>query len=142
MLYICWKYFVILISLISPFQYYYYATFLHLMDDDSVFVFRMIDISYQFIYIIDLILQPFIEFQYPSSGEYERSFKVLIVTYIKGRFLLDFICAIPFYSVFEGFFDFARLFLLTKVIRIYRGVELLNTYVFMSQIKTIINMRL
>ena len=50
---------------------------------------------------------------------------------------MDFLCAIPFFSIFRNVSPYARLWLLSKVVRIYRGVELLNTYVFMNQLKQI-----
>jgi len=67
---------------------------------------------------------------------------MLAYTYLKGRFIMDLICVIPFYNIFLNVFRFSRLLLLIKIARFYRGLELLNKYGLMKKIKQLLKIRL
>lgn len=54
---------------------------------------------------------------------------------MRGRFILDFITILPLYKVLHPYIEFSRLFYMIKLIRLYRGLELLNTKEFMRHIK-------
>ena len=51
-----WKVFVVLLSLTSPFQYVYYAAFIHKLTDAEREEWSVIDWSYQVIFIVDFVL--------------------------------------------------------------------------------------
>ena len=82
------------------------------------------------------------EYKYPNSDEVERRFKVLALWYLQGRFILDFITMLPLYRIFADITDYARLFYLIRVTRLYRGLELLNTQSLMKKVKSMVNKRI
>jgi len=58
----------------------------------------------------------------------------LAVIYLRGRFLLDTVTVLPFYTLAEGIIDpkYQKLVYLVRTLRLYNGFYLLNYKVFMT----------
>lgn len=55
---------------------------------------------------------------------------------------MDFITVLPMYRILSGFIKRARFFLLLKLTRLYRGIQLLDTAMILRQLKSAVKRHL
>ena len=129
-----WKIVIIITSFIACFSYAYKA--MHV--DEKYSSKDDYEIYFEITQLLDVFITFFVEYHYPMQQRIERRFLQLCKLYLHGQFLVDVIAIIPFYAIFEGLIDYQynRLFLLIKIVRITRGFELMSTKVFMTQVKS------
>ena len=132
-----WKFFLIILSMMSSFHYAYMAAFLLNLDDEGTTQFFNFDLFYNIVFAVDLVLNFLFELYDQKSEYYERRFLVISEQYLRGRFLTDFVTVLPLYHLFK-FFKHGRLFFLIKLTRLMRGIELLDTAVIMGSLKDVV----
>lgn len=126
--------------MISSFHYAFMAAYVKFGDrgfiDDSQFA--NYDIMYNVFFVVDLIMQFFI--YKPNIGEDEdvKTQLELASEYFFGGFFLDFITVMPLYHIFSGIWKQARILYLIKLVRLYRGIQLLNTSAIMGFLKGLV----
>lgn len=108
---------------------------MYLMNDHDRELYETQDLIYTIIFSIDVVIQFFVEKSDTTSIEVQRNFFKVALIYIKSSFIFDVIAIFPFYHFFKNSFKFCRLMYFIKLIRLYRGLQLLNIRVFMNHIK-------
>ena len=105
------------------------------MDENSKYHLRY---CFEIIFLIDMLAQFFTD--YPSNNKTTkynvRELSKIIDRYIKGSFITDLIPLIPlhFLDLYDNKGD---LFLLLKMVRLYKGLEFINITKFMFKLKNL-----
>lgn len=97
-----WDYFVMILSIYNSgwlpyeqaFENYEHCTFTNLSPIDYF------NYSIDFCFAIDIIINFNTTFLDPETGEEQKLRKDIILNYITGMFLIDFMATIPFYEMF------------------------------------------
>ena len=133
--YLCyiWQTFCIIICIVSSFYYAYCAAFYQNIDENLKFHIRYM---FEIVFLIDMISQFFTS--YPCSNKTAkcniRDISLIIDHYIRGGFVSDLIPLLPFqYLSIPN--DKADLFLLIKIFRISKGLDMMNVTKFMISTK-------
>ena len=89
-------------------------------------MFFIVDQSFEIVFIIDLILQFFVEYYDDQTRNIVRNNYKIAMNYIHTRFFFDFITTIPMAKIFRKM-KLARLFYSIKILRMKKGLYLLDT---------------
>jgi len=71
------------------------------MDLEDRSSFTTLNYYYQSLFLLDMIVNCFVEYHYPCSTQIERNLKKLLVIYLEGRFMIDVIAIMPFAHLYE-----------------------------------------
>lgn len=93
-----------------------------------------IDQVMEVIFISDSCLQFVIEYIDVKTRKPVKNIQKIAMNYFKGRFMFDAITIIPFVDIFHGF-ELVNLFYAVKVMRIIKGMYLLDDSKFKHNIK-------
>jgi len=121
---------VVLSCFFSSFYYAYIAAFLDNLNQDGMDLLQYLEKITMLTFIFDLIISFFVDYPYPNSEEVEKSFLKLASMYLRKGFIIDLIPIIPFYIIINLTFvdvKYARLAYLLKLLRLPKGIELINT---------------
>ena len=107
----------------STFQYSYYSAFFDSLSDSEKLTFKYIDHFYTIIFLVDLIMQFFVEHHYSTTNVVERDLKKLFMIYVRGDFLLDVITVTPFSFLLKNVLSGVgyRLLFLIQILRLRKG---------------------
>lgn len=141
-IYHSWKMGSTILAFTSSFKYAYFAAFIHMMNDDEISRAYTEDTIYNVLFVIDLVLQFFVERdieQVPTKVH-----KQIALAYMKETFLMDFLGIIPFQMILDGKIDlkYSRLLYLIKLTRLYNGYQLLSYNVYMKEVKNLYHKKL
>lgn len=133
--YLCylWQTFCIITCIVSSFYYAYIAAFYQNIDEGVKFHIRY---GFEIVFLIDMISQFFTSFTSSNkTGKFSiREFSLILDHYIKGSFVKDLIPLLPlqYLSIPDNKQD---LFLLIKIFRLTKGLEMMNVTRFMVSLK-------
>lgn len=129
-----WKLLNVALSFSQSFSYSYIAAFMLTMSDEQLSSFSIMNYFYTAVFIFDMILNFFVEYEDEQSGEIERDLKMIAKNYINGMFFVDLLANLPLYTMFGGLMEqkYAKLWYLVKVVRLINGFKLLDYQVFMK----------
>lgn len=109
--------------------------------DDCVYIWT--DLLSEFCFLIDVIINFFIEFKSEEKLQPVRDFGMIAERYLKGAFLLDVISFFPFILIIQSIttnvnefdisyqkFGYLQLLFLLKLFRIYKIYELIRPRFF------------
>lgn len=113
--------------IVSSFQYAYFTAFG--LPPSGTFLF-FVDQFFEIVFIMDLCLQFFLEYQDERTRQPVRGLYKIAMNYFKGRFMYDAITIIPFAKFFATAGNLSRLFNVIKIVRISKGYYLLSTSKF------------
>jgi hypothetical protein len=110
----------------------------YLSDDPKPFEFLFsIDLYFQAFFIISMAFEFRTDFE-PSPGENIIKDPIKIaLRYINSQFAFDLLAIIPFNFFITIKYGYGRLFYLVKLLRLFKGFQILNVANLMTQIKLI-----
>lgn len=135
-----WQIFVVIISFVSSIIYTFYAAFggpdLNFNNMERI----AITVT-EIIMFMDIIIQFFIEYIPDNKYKTERSFYLIALRYLQGRFLIDFIQIVPFEYLIEET-GYNNLFYIVRAFRMEKALNYVSINSFMKVVKIIFNKRL
>jgi hypothetical protein len=135
--YQAWKMINTFLSFASCFTYAYMGAFLDEMDADSKTICLMIDLAYTLTFVADIVIHFFVAYEHPALSEPVTNLRKIAINYLKGMFCIDFVSSVPLYWLFVRSLDSkkAKLLYLFKLVRLYKGFNLLNHQQLMKEVK-------
>lgn len=91
-----WKIGSTLLAFTSSFTYAFLAAFIHRMNEDEIKRANIEDTIYNVLFVMDLILQFFVERTVDDDSIPSKDHKKIALAYMKGTFVMDFLTIIPF----------------------------------------------
>lgn len=97
----------------------------------TIWVYLCLEYFIDFVFVVDIVLNFFTSFQHPKTGDNVNNCALICWHYVKGRFSIDLISAIPFELVGSALFRegnnaMLQLFGLCKLVRVLRLGRLLT----------------
>ena len=129
-MFVFWNLLNTIVSIISAFLYAYMCAF---GLKEGTFLFY-VDSIFEIIFISDSLLQFVVEYHDEKTRKPVKNLQKIALNYFKGRLMFDAVTIIPFVRIFEAL-TLKNLFYAVKVLRIKKGLYLLDTSKFKQSIK-------
>jgi hypothetical protein len=132
-----WSWLYLLCCLTSAYVYGFLAAFFDGNSDGTLYSLQII---YESIFSVNIVLRFFTEYTPEGSPNPERDLSKIASRYLRNEFFLEFITVIPFQLLPFGGFE--RLFFLIKIFRLLIGFKVFNVSQIMLKIQTILRERI